>query len=499
MQKRGSKLYVLYIILMLYLSLAAELYLSQLEISDTLIDSYYSVSLLMFPLFILFILAKSKLDLKPNLKNDTIVSISLIIIFYILYTIAQGSLSILFLIYRIDTILIFISEMAVVIAAFGLRNLNTFKYAFLYIILTSPTLSYIIKPLNSSFYKVNAYITYSIVLHISSNISLVKDALYSPDLTPSFLYIAQTCIPLEIFIGILLFLLPLAYYLEGSRKDKLVWLAVFLIIPIIANIVRIAIIAYYWSIGQYNNYIAVFHEIAGPLIFYIDMALAVILISKFKLKVKALSINNIRFNSTRSLLVAILAFSTLAITYPLSFQFNNGYNAIYNNSIEYSNQSQIRFFISHIGLFLNKNISKSAYLVSNNSTAALLAYRSIADSNISDIMLAFASNKSSIVDARIFPNRSIISHTYILKNGISVESGLIDTKNGSYIFYTFGDVYIIDSSPVYVRYVILKNNTLSTCHIDNTYEIISSYIYNLIRLRPYNSTISCSAYYQASG
>ncbi|NYZ79395.1 exosortase/archaeosortase family protein [Candidatus Micrarchaeota archaeon] len=94
------------------------------------------------------------------------------------------------------------------------------------------------------------------------------------------LEVVPQCVPLSAIIALFCFLLPFAYVAKGEIKNRVAWLAAWVIGCWVLDVLRITAVLLIWYYSGLSNALQVFHAIGGNIIF--DLALVAALLS-FKL------------------------------------------------------------------------------------------------------------------------------------------------------------------------------------------------------------------------
>jgi exosortase/archaeosortase family protein len=270
---------------------------SMLVTGFSLIDSdptsYVIAVLMMGVLFIVFTL-KDKRELRPDI-NGVILGVMIFAIYVIALAFLRVSLSWIFMTYRIDALLLPLLLASLVMIVFGTDGIKIFWPVIVYVAFASPILLLPVLGLNASLAGISSRIVYFIIKALGVKASLAGLAITAPN--GSIVTIAETCVPIGIFIALLMFLVPVAYLYNGDLSRKTIWIASGMVLLFALNIARMSIISFAWAYYGIEGAISGFHSIAGGIIFYATIAVMLLLCNRYGMSL----IQNVRAKKAKAL------------------------------------------------------------------------------------------------------------------------------------------------------------------------------------------------------
>ncbi|MEM3199295.1 MAG: archaeosortase/exosortase family protein [Candidatus Micrarchaeaceae archaeon] len=417
----------------LAIAMAGSFGITNFQISDTDVSSYMIVVMLMIFAFLIFY-AKDK-KLKTSFKPKYMLAATASFIAYaLLISYSRLSISYLFLTYRVDMLLLPLLLFSMIIAIFGFAGVQRMKWLIIYSIFASPVLFvYLLSPQATSYFAIaNAKIVYSITHIFYPSILLSGSSLTMQ--SGQGVSIASSCIDPEVFIALLMFLLPLAYFYDGSAKDKLKWLIVGLALLIALNLIRIGIVVFTWASYGLSASVAFFHTVAGPILFYLSIVVMVLAARFFNLKIPKIILKDMHGKSKRKegmhMAYAIslcMAFGIVAGAFSLPYM-----HSLYAPFTSFNQTAQQNYAV------LGKDILASLEYAKENITelGSLNGSLGFAIGNSAN-----AANKTYVIATALqspsaympnLSNSTIISKgTILLRNGIAFHTVLV-SQNSKY-------------------------------------------------------------------
>ena len=232
--QRSKYLGVLLFVLLVIAGIATSLYITQTSITDVDPSTYIIVPTIMLPLFAVFIFKKEVIA-KVGLR-DIALGIAAFAILLIATAFLRFEFSYLFLSYRLDMLLFPLYIVSVVLLVFGSGSVGRFKSIMAYSLLASPLLLIPFIEANQGFAVFNTMLIYFIAKVFVHNIGYIAPVtIASKGLQ---LGIGQACVGVGVLIGIVLFLIPLAYLYEGRTRDKVLWVLSGFLMLFFFNIIR---------------------------------------------------------------------------------------------------------------------------------------------------------------------------------------------------------------------------------------------------------------------
>ncbi|MHB1830649.1 MAG: exosortase/archaeosortase family protein [Candidatus Micrarchaeaceae archaeon] len=273
----GLVLFAALLALMLVFSAA----ITQPYISDTNPSTYVIIPILMLPIFALFMLKHSG-SLAPKVDSRSLVLGTVLFVMLIALALdLRGYLGPMFFGYRMDMLILPLGIVALASLIFGIENLGKFAWISVYALLASPLLLFPIVNQNLYFASINSGAIYHIIRAFMPSASFVAP------LTIYFngngISIGNACVGVGALIGLLLFLLPVAYFLEGKPRRRAMWAFGGLLLMLAFNFIRMLAITIVWfAYGPNSNTLGV-HAAIGQVLFYADIIIMLLIAGKFGL------------------------------------------------------------------------------------------------------------------------------------------------------------------------------------------------------------------------
>lgn len=101
--------------------------------------------------------------------------------------------------------------------------------------------------------------------------------------TQGFMEVVAECVALSSIIALFCFLLPFAYVARGNSVNKVAWLALWIVVAWVLDVVRILIVLLIWYNSGVSSALQVFHSLGWNIIFDLILITALVSISFFKL------------------------------------------------------------------------------------------------------------------------------------------------------------------------------------------------------------------------
>ena len=485
MMKRSGLISTAIIIIALLLVIAAYMNAVQPGISDTDPSTYLIIPLLMLPVFFIF---KLKEKILPEVKgNDIAIGVILSVIGILLTAYAKLALSFEFSAFGIGFLFLPIFVAAFSILAFGTKNLKKFRSIITYSVFASPVVLLPVLMQNQAFTSANSTIVYWIE-------KLFIPALkFSPPITITLnnasIGIGQSCVGLGAILGLLFMLVPVAYFYNGTNRDRLKWIASGIILLLIFNIARMSAITALWFTSGPSQTLLTIHLFVGVLLFYLTLVMMLLAAGRFGLEVPML--NNAKGKKTRGYGYALAIAIIFGIAYYALFSYGNSYispmNLTINPSFNFTQNYTVQYFNNAIKM---KNYTSEILIYDNNSAATLYLYnKTTTDKNVTLVILTKPYDNpvmnllrnSTSTESFIFMNSSGFTTTYYLlsSNGIQLSvferSGIFQISQYN---YTMVKEYAIIPEALFSK-ISAENCTPVDWH---------SYILNIFNPATYNAT-----------
>ena len=298
--------------------LAFSVSITQPYISDTNPSTYVIIPILMLPIFALFMLKHSG-SLVPRVDSKSLLLGTMLFITLIVLALdLRGYLGPMFFGYRMDMLIFPIGIAALASLIFGVENLSKFTWIAVYALLASPLLLFPIVNQNLYFASLNSGAIYHIIR------VFMPSASFAAPLTIYFngngISIGNACIGIGAMIGLLLFLIPVAYFLDGKPARKAIWALGGLILMLAFNFIRMLSITIAWFTYGPNNGTLGVHAVIGQILFYADIIIMLLVAGKFGLAYPRIGLGKpVGGYSVRGVSIAI-AFSFAYLLVSASYQ-----------------------------------------------------------------------------------------------------------------------------------------------------------------------------------
>lgn len=250
-------------------------------ISDTDPSTYVIIPILMLPIFALFMLKHSG-RIVPDVDSRSLaLGVVLFATLIVLALDLRGYLGPMFFGYRMDMLILPVGIAALASLIFGIENLGRFAWISVYALLASPLLLFPIVNQNMYFASINSGAIYHIIKLFMPSASFVAP------LTIYFngngISIGNACVGIGALIGLLLFLLPVAYFLEGKQSRRAAWALCGVLLMLAFNFIRMLSITLAWFAYGPNSSTLGVHAVIGQLLFYADIIVMLLAAGKFGL------------------------------------------------------------------------------------------------------------------------------------------------------------------------------------------------------------------------
>ncbi len=479
------------------LAISPSLSLTSFSISDNAQGSYIVVVMLMLLFFIVFS-AKENLDIDGKWINIVYGAI-LAAVFFILTSYLRGKLSYLFLSYRIDALLFPIILASLIVAIFGIKGIKRMKWLIVYSVFASPVILIPVLSLNGSFTVINAQFVYSLLKLIGAPV--IRNGLVIAASSGSAITISRTCTDIAAFVAIVMFLLPIAYLLEGKRKSKFIWIISAVVLLLFLNVIRMLIISIEWMYYGIGPAVSLFHLFAGQILFDIAIVIMVLLFPKFRLsmpkpqRTKRLKRHDMPGASRFVYLIfgILLGLFFLSVNLPYLQSVSVPYTSFMNSSSTISNQSLSLLYLSIIKSPDNYSVSPIGRTISNSVVFGI--YNGSRD--VTGFMLMSDNGSVPFISPK---NTSLLS-SYILNDGIALNVYSAYLNGSALYINTFSIPGKINGLYVLVSaQEIAQPGPEGGCvYSGGTVDRAESVLYTLMESGTrYGSTVLCTSYYTAS-
>ena len=483
--RRSEILSTAIIILAILLFIAAYMNSVQSGISDTDPSTYIIIPILMLPIFFIF---KLKEKILPEVKRrDIIIGIFLSVVGIVLTAYLKYSLSYEFSAFGIGFLILPVFVAAFTILAYGMKNLKRFRSVIIYSIFTSPIILLPVLMQNQAFTAINSAIVYWIE-------KLFIPALkFSPPITITLnnvsIGIGQTCVGLGAIFGLLFMLIPIAYFYNGSNKDKVKWVISGLVLLLLFNIARMSIITALWFATGPSQALLTIHLFIGVLLFYLTLIIMILVARKFNLEIPPF--NNAKGKKVKEYSYALAAAVVIGMIYYAIFSYGNSYmspmNLTINPSFNFTQNYTVQYFNSAIKM---KNYTSEILIYNNNTAVTLYLYnKTTTNRNITLVILTkpyedpiqnLLRNSTSTESLTFMNSSGYITHYYQFTSNGSQLSVFERSEAFQISQYNYTEIK---------EYAIIPNGLFSKINVQGCQPADwHSYILNLFDSAVYNST-----------
>ncbi|MDE1860465.1 MAG: archaeosortase/exosortase family protein [Candidatus Micrarchaeota archaeon] len=480
-------------VLLVVAAMASIAFVTQPSILDTDPATYVIVPLVMAPVLAAFAF-KDRFDVSIK-RRDVLLGVAAFVVFLLATIWLRLYLSYEFLGYGVEFLLLPFLVAAMAFLMFGSRNIGRFKVLLLYLLLGSPILFMPLIGQNQNFAVANTVVIYNIARLFIAN--MAYDSAITISANGYNVSIGETCVGVGALIGLVMFLIPLAYFYNGRTVRKLAWIGSGFLMLLALNLLRMLMISMGWLFYGPSNAILVIHVFAGVLIFYITIIVMVLIAGKYGLDIPTLK--NERFQIKHSYygyglaLSAVFALICLAasIDYVNAIVVSPTYLATYT-PVNYSNQ----YFIGYTGSLLNMlDANESATTLNNGTGEVFILFNNTIPS--SDPVVAFFNNENISSRPILAGNASISGYYLFMSNtGISGQVYLANYQNSQeYVFRTVLP-YVSDTRPFSSMgvYIIMPSYIIGSNLTCNSYDKIYTDLANAANPYAYSATFRAHAY-----
>ncbi len=465
--------------------------ITPLAISDTDPSTYIIVPMLMLPVLALFM---GRLRIVPKVaRRDLIIGATFFAVFLAASVVLQAYFSYLFVGFRLDMLLFPLAIAGLVTVLFGLANLGRFKALMIYALFASPIVLVPIMGLAGSFTVFNTVIVYSILKLFMSSAS------YLPPISILAngydIGIGQTCVSIGAFIGLVLFLIPLAYVYDGRARDKIVWMCSGVVLLLVLNLFRMGTITYTWITSGPSEVISLIHVFIGQILFYLAIIIMILIAGKFGLgfvrrKKEKAAKRRQSTNNTNGILLAVV-FAVLYLALSANYLYNPGLSAS-----ELANQVPLNFTDPSAATFLSKmagvpHYTSDTFTVPSGKIALVEYSNSSMDPKTPIVFYAGAFNQN--LTANLLQNSTRLGELAFFDYHGSVARVYNVISNGTnFYLYAINLPYSLDNGST-VRigvYGIIAKSVAQQSTPCTNYDVPYSEMLNTLDATAYNASLS---------
>ncbi len=477
------KTYIAIFEIALIIMLANSFLATPSSILDTDPSTYIIVPIIMIPLFAVFLFKnriKSDVQTKDIALGLVLFAAFMLSIFYLRYV-----FSFMFIEFRLDMLLFPLAIASIVVTVFGIKNINAFKALMIYALFASPILLTPIFSLNQGFASMNALMVYNIMHQLDRNATFVPPI--SIEENGYTIGIGESCAGIGALIGLIFFLIPVAYLFDGKAGNKVLWVFSGAFLFLLLNLLRMFGIGVAWLYYGPNASASLVHMFAGMLIFYIVIIVMLLIAGVFKLKVPRLEKAKTKKKAREGFkLITLLAvayailYYFVSLNYPLSFYVS-----------PYLTFSRIPLNGTPFANFISSNVNATGYKEAsytiNNSSDIILLVNGTFNTTSPLAMLITPPNKEA--ENALFSNSTVIAkETYLGGYGLNTNVYKIYSNHTSFFIIIKDQPYIYNNIyGVLAEYAIMPE-IAGNLGIKCRYSLPYNFFYSLFNFGFYNST-----------
>jgi exosortase/archaeosortase family protein len=472
------------------LLLSTSAFITSPSVSDADPSTYVVVPLLMLPLFILFSL-KSRPE--PSLgRRSLIIGVAGMALFIFLTLVLRLYFSLFFVSFRIDMLVMPLAIASLISLFFGAHNIKLFRGALVYSLLASPIVLLPLLAQSNFFTQLNSFAVY---LLLKPFVGAVQ---YTAPITISAngysIGIGQTCVSIGIFIALALFLIPIAYFFEGSVRKKALWVASGVALLLLLNLARMLGISAVWLNYGPNATALLVHQFIGVILFYAVIVVIILAAKFYGLEVRRQQKrrrSNARVRAAPWPIILAFAFSLLYVLLTLNYSTALVISPLvlqHSVSFNYSNpqaESAIQGILSR---------GKFTYLALSNPNGTGV-FLTLTNSTINATMplLVFMSSPNSNILGGLSANNTVLGEMRFF-NSNGAEDQVIDliSNNTEFLVYNTNlELAVSNSSEMPAgTYLIIPASDLPKGNLScDSYDPLYSWLYNLPNRGGYNQTV----------
>ncbi len=451
---------------------------TSMQISDSDPTTYIIVVMLMLFPFLFFYAKDRKLHLHTG-KKEAAISIALLIIYIVVTSYLRVSMSYLFMSLRVDMLALPLVLLALAIAVFGIEGANEMKYIIIYSIFASPVIMLAISGhgISSALAYANAYAIYGMMHLMGSTVAIKGASIIAP--SGESVSIASSCVAIGITAALVMFMVPLAEFYEGKKAGKAAWIAFGVVLLALFNLARMAVIAIAWNYYGIGSALALFHMVAGPILFYIAIIAMVAIAGKFGLRVPSLngaasrkSKENPNANAYALALALCLVIGLAAFAFSLPYvnSINVSAYAFGNESIAW-NKAGIAF------LSALENSRENVTALGEFNGGFEFAIGSGKNASNMTYVLAFPIYKLAEERPSMENTTLIEGSALLLRNGITIHTMIVNQNSKEFKVSYFAYPAEINGSKVSMNYEFIR--LIGSNGNENGFAINNGFISNL--------------------
>ena len=500
MSNRRAKLFGIVVLAVAFLILTMNsMRATQFSIQDNNPASYIIVVMLMLPLTIIFSM-KEELHFGFTTKGAAL-GVAAFLVYLAAISYLRASLSFVFQAYRIDALLFPLLLVSLIAVLFGTAGLSKMKFLIVYSVFAAPLLLIPVMLLNSGFAAVNAYFVFGLLKTLGAPV--VMSGLTISAGSASSISIATTCADIGAFIALFMFLVPVAYVLNGRPRNKALWLTSGIILMLVLNVGRMLAISLQWVYYGISTAVATLHTFAGQVLFDIAIIVMILIAGKYSLSVPRINTRhsavaqiskhtqsgtalNYAAAAALALIIAVVGFLltspyvTAVYANPLNF---TGHTPS-NSTIQLALISQLGYAHSDI-TSLGSASGNMFFMLQNSSQGSDKVY-------VLAGVIPRPTNAGIRLNASALRSRSVL----LLNNGIALTSAVAYSNNTAFHISYFSAPMLVGGNYTTAYYEFLSNSSNASACVPRTSQqnSLQSSIYGLLSGSSAPDTPLCAAY-----
>ena len=299
--------------------------------------------------------------------------------------------------------------------------------------------------------------------------------------------IGESCVGIGALIGLVMFLVPLAYLYDGTAKNKALWIFSGFVLLLVLNFLRMLAIALLWFGYGASESLLNLHAVLGQILFYGTIVVMILISSRYGMKYPDFEISGKQKKQAYDILAIGIAVVAALAYFVASLSF---LNAQVISPILISGSMNSKFtlnsLVSTIGSVANLQNYSSQSLISNDSSSAAVQVKGISANSATPLVILFGAPNLTLEN--IFDSSSVLYKTDA--SGYVGKIYEVDYNSSYQFLYYRGIPYESGGSYSTIEmYVILPYYPYwESPSCENAYQVVSDEFNNALYLNFPNST-----------
>lgn len=505
MENRNIWIGIVVLLVAVGIAVSNSVAITQFSISDSNPSTYIIVVMLMMFLFIVFSV-KERLAVRYR-PADIFYGFLILAAFFITTSLLRSGLSFLFATYRVDALMFPVILLSIITAMFGKEGIIRLKWLIVYSAFASPILAMPFIALNKIFVSMNASFVYGLLKMFGAGVSISGLVISAP--SASTITIAATCADIGAFIGLVMFLLPISYMLDGRLKRKVMWIASGVALLLALNFIRMLVISLEWMYYGIGSAVSTFHIFAGQIMFDAVIIVMIVLFYKYGLRLpsgiggkakggkrKATAKKTTAKDYYPIIAAIAIGIISFAITYPYHSMINVSNSNFYNTGINATNGTMSLVYLSSI-----RSRNSDIYSLGHVSNTIIGFSISNSISNYTEFVAMTASGYPDQPGMMINMSGVRGTGSYIFDSGVVLHTYTALSEGQEFYLNAFSFPAMVSSKYASIKYDMIfePSSWLKACNVSSGYmNRVESGLVNLILLQGSRGTVSCDAYESAA-